>query len=205
MGRYASHDRANEIYAVTIVELSREPSICYHAINVGIFLWWIFIEHTELSYSPPVACRNGFPSNAKPWIRSPVMTFVNARSAKKLLYEHDYLTCRSLVVRWLLLRRFCLCTGTSISRKCSSTVAWNAAFFSVGRPMRVKSLCDQRSESMVYFYGKLSILLWREHHDITKKDLQSNAADLLLINSEQLLEISHLVPNIVVSKPLDKD
>ena len=109
------------------------------------------------------------------------MTFVNARSAKKLLYEHDYLTCRSLVVRWLLLRRFCLCTGTLISRKCSSTVAWNAAFFSVGRPMRVKSLCDQRSESIVYFYGKLSILLWREHHDITKKDLQSNAADLLLI------------------------
>jgi len=38
MGRYASHDRANEIYAVTIVEQIREPSICYHAINVGIFL-----------------------------------------------------------------------------------------------------------------------------------------------------------------------
>lgn len=109
------------------------------------------------------------------------MTFVNARSALKLLYEHDYLTCRSLVVRWLLLRRFCLCTCTSISRKCSSTVAWNAAFFSVGRPMRVKSLCDKRSESIVYVYRKLSILLWREHHDITKKDLQSNAADLLLI------------------------
>ena len=88
-------------------------------------------------------------------MRSPVMTFVNARSALKLLYEHDNLTCRSLVVRWLLLRRFCLCTGTSISRKCSSTVAWNAAFFSVGRPMRVKSLCDQLSESISYVYANL--------------------------------------------------
>jgi len=106
------------------------------------------------------------------------MTFVNARSAKKLLYEHDYLTCRSLVVRWLLLRRFCLCTGTLISRKCSSTVAWNAAFFSVGRPMRVKSLCDQRSESIVYFYGTLSRLSYFEENIMTSRSKTYNQMQL---------------------------